>query len=305
MSTASAPVTIKDIEVFADRLDVAAAARIYQEHGCLVVRGLMRPYVADLYRDIMARTELAISLLPQAKAIPEGWFTPDGTLFLPAPKHFDRDKQVMVVSCNYKNSAAFFHSALDARVLDLGQAVLGPNIELFMDGQVLVKEPVGGHPKMLHQDGAYFEHKYQGPMAVLSYAVDTDLQNGALHVIPGSHRLGVLKHIDTESHLGLDLTEWPWERALPVLGQAGDAIFFHVLTIHGSKPNWSPKPRPVFIHRYRAANDFTVVGATSTQNREHAEKARAEAKKDNQEGFLVRGTRPYEHPIPEGGPAFR
>lgn len=292
MSTAT--VTIQDISVDADHLDVAAAARIYQEHGCLVVRGLMRQYVPAIRRDILARTELAISLLPQAKKVVEGWVTPDGTLFLPAPKHFPREQQVMVVSTNYRNSGAFFTSALDSRTLDLTEAVLGPNIELFMDGQVLVKEPVGGHPKMLHQDGAYFEHKYQGPMAMLAYAVDTDLNNGALHVIPGSHRLGVLKHIDTESHLGLDLQEWPWERALPVIGQAGDAIFFHVLTIHGSKPNWSQGPRPVFIHRYRAANDFTVVSGTTTDNRGHAEKAREEARKDNQQGFLVRGTRPWE-----------
>ena len=35
------------------------------------------------------------------------------------------------------------------------------------EGQVLYKEPVGGHPKMLHQDASYFEHKYEGPCALL------------------------------------------------------------------------------------------------------------------------------------------
>jgi ectoine hydroxylase-related dioxygenase (phytanoyl-CoA dioxygenase family) len=291
MSTAT--VTVHDLELSTDRFDAATAARIYQEHGCLVVRGLMQQWAAPLCRDILARTALAISLVDQATPNENGWCTPDGTLFIPAPKHFTRDKQVMVVSINYLNSAAFFHSALEPRVLDLAEAVLGPNVELFMNGQVLVKEPVGGHPKLLHQDGAYFEHRFQGPLAMLCYAVDTDLQNGALHVVPGSHRLGVLRHVDTESHLGLDLAEWPWERALPIVGQAGDAIFFHVLTIHGSQPNWSNAPRPVFIHRYRAANDFCVVGATNTRNRARAEEARAEARKDNQLGFMVRGVRAW------------
>ena len=289
----TAAVHVHDLELPAESFDLAAAVRIYQEHGCLVVRGLMRHHVAALRDEILARMELAISLVGQATPNENGWCTPDGTLFIPAPKHFARDKQVMVVSTHYLNSATFFHSALESRVLDFAEAVLGPNLELFMNGQVLVKEPVGGHPKMLHQDGAYFEHRHQGPLAMLCYAVDTDQQNGALHVVPGSHRLGVLRHIDTESHLGLDLAEWPWERALPIVGQAGDAIFFHVLTIHGSQPNWSLQPRPVFIHRYRAANDFCTIGATNTRNRAKAEEARAEARKDNQHGFMVRGTRPY------------
>ena len=93
----------------------------------------------------------------------------------------------------------------------------------FGNGQCLYKEPVGGHPKHLHQDSAYFEHRYQGPVGILSYVVDTDLVNGALHVVPGSHKLGQLKHIDTFSHLGLAEDEWPWESALPVEGKAGDS----------------------------------------------------------------------------------
>ena len=51
--------------------------------------------------------------------------------------------------------------------------------------------------------------------------------------------------MDTFSHLGLDEDEWPWERSLPVTGQAGDSIFFHYKTIHGSKENHSSKSRPV------------------------------------------------------------
>jgi ectoine hydroxylase-related dioxygenase (phytanoyl-CoA dioxygenase family) len=172
--------------------------------------------------------------------------------------------------------------------------VLGPNVELFQFGQVLVKEPVGGHPKMLHQDAAYFEHKYDGPMACLSYTVDCDRNNGCLHVVPGSHELGILRHVDTESHLGLDKQEWPWEKALPITGQAGDAVFFHVKTIHGSKPNHSQAPRPVFIHRYRRADDYVVVNAATAAKREEAEKHREEAKKENQLGLMVSGERVYD-----------
>ena len=71
-----------------------------------------------------------------------------------------------------------------------------------------------------------FEHRFEGPVGALSYVVDTDLVNGALHVVPGSHRMGTLRHVDTFSHLGLDPEEWPWERSVPICGQAGDTILF-------------------------------------------------------------------------------
>ena len=288
---------ISDIEVSADALDVAKAAAIYQEHGCLVVRGLMKPYIAAIAREVEQIADTARSLYDQAKEVPGiGWSTPDGTLWIKAPAHYGRDKQIMVLALRYTTSGAFLQSALDKNAVDLVSAILGPNIELFLDGQCLYKEPVGGHPKNLHQDSAYFEHKYDGPMASLNYVVDTDLINGALHVVPGSHKLGQLAHIDTFSHLGLDPDQWPWERSLPVCGKAGDAIFFHYRCIHGSKENHSEKPRPVFIHRYRRPDDFVTIGAATTAAREEAEKHAAEVKKQNQQGLMVRGVRKWEPP---------
>ena len=71
-------------------------------------------------------------------------------------------------------------------------------------------------------------------------------------------------------------------------------IFFNVKTVHGSKENRSQKPRPVFINRYRAANDYVVVSGSSVQNRDEAEKRVAEAKKENQRGLMVRGFRTYD-----------
>ena len=202
-------VTVEDIEMSVDALDVQKAADIFEEHGCLVVRGLMAPYIEALHQDIEAAAAESISLLDKAERIVEGWRTPNGTLFLPAPEGYERDKQIMVLSVGYQTSAAFFQSAFDENTANIVEAILGPNVEIFGNGQCLYKEPVGGHPKHLHQDSAYFEHRYQGPVGILSYVVDTDLVNGALHVVPGSHRLGQLKHIDTFSHLGLAEDEWP------------------------------------------------------------------------------------------------
>jgi phytanoyl-CoA hydroxylase len=292
--TTTASISVADLEVHADNLDPKRAAAIYLEHGALVVRGLTRRYVSAIAADIAAAAATALSLYDRAQRVHDGWLTPDGTLWIPAPKNFSRDKQLMVLGCRYTSSAAFFQSAFDAPTLDIVENILGPDVELFMDGQCLYKEPVGGHAKNLHQDAAYFEHRFEGPVAALNYAIDTDLVNGALHVIPGTHRLGMIKHVDTSSHLGLNEHDWPWERAIPIIGKAGDAIFFHVKTVHGSKSNRSSAARPVFIHRWRAADDYVVISASTTEHRTASESQVAEAKKENQMGFMVRGTRKFD-----------
>ncbi|MCX6382574.1 MAG: phytanoyl-CoA dioxygenase family protein [Armatimonadetes bacterium] len=257
MNYSPSTLNVADIELFAENLDVKRAGEIYQEHGCLVVRGLMKPYIEAITRDIEETAQQSIALLDSAKRIPEGWTTPDGTLFIPAPGNYNRDKQIMVLGVGYFTSAAFFQSAFDKTTLDIVESILGSNIELFLNGQCLYKEPVGGHPKKLHQDAAYFEHRYQGPVATLNYCV------------------------------------WTWDRAVPIVGQAGDSIFFAVHTIHGSQENHSEKARPVFIHRYRSADDYVVIGASTVEKRTEAEKHIAEAKKENQRGLMVRGFRPF------------
>jgi len=295
--TLAEPTTVQvaDIEMHAAGLDPARAAAIYAEHGCLVVRGLMSAYAEAIGADVVRTMEQAIRLYEagQYRETNVGLSTPDGTLLIPAPDGFARQWQVMVTSCQYNTSSTFLHSAFDPSLLAIVQEILGNEVEIFGAGQSLCKEPAGGHPKLLHQDASYFEHKYEGPVGVLCYTIPTTVERGALHVVPGSHRLEILEHVDTESHLGLDPTQWTFDQAVPIEGDCGDAIFFHVKMIHGSPPNYSTVPRPVFIHRYRRADDYAIIRASTVEDR----KARAaevdEARKDNQLGMMVAGFRSY------------
>ncbi|MDE0552667.1 MAG: mitomycin antibiotic biosynthesis protein, partial [Candidatus Poribacteria bacterium] len=147
-------VTVEDIEMSVNALDAQKAADLFEEHGCLVVRGLMKPYIEKIHQDIEDAAAESILLLDKAERIVEGWRTPNGTLFLPAPEGYERDKQIMVLAVNYQTSAAFFQSAFDETTANIIEAILGPNVEIFGNGQCLYKEPVGGHPKHLHQDSA-------------------------------------------------------------------------------------------------------------------------------------------------------
>ena len=69
-------VTVSDIEVFAESLDVEKAAAIYQEHGCLVVRGLMKPYIEAIAHEVEQVADTARALYAQATEVPGiGWNT--------------------------------------------------------------------------------------------------------------------------------------------------------------------------------------------------------------------------------------
>ena len=91
----------------------------------------------------------------------------------------------------------------------------------------------------------------------------------------GSHRFGHFEHIDTSSHLGLD-ESWSFDDAVAIDGKAGDAIFFHIHTVHGSTPNRSNRSRATFINRYTTCDDYQAYFATDTKMREIA-KAEYEA----------------------------
>ena len=231
-----AGVCVADLEMDADALDVARAKAIYEEFGCLVVRGLNLGYVDKIQSHADEISTQSSKLLDGGQAREQiseasgqllGWLTPDQTLWVPAPAGHVRDKQIMVLGLDYFNSSALFEAATASHTLDLVEHFLGSgDIELFGKGQCFYKEGglgggAGSNPKLLHQDSAYFMFAKQGACATLNYACDTSvaLDNGPLYVIPGSHREGHIEHIDTASHLGLD-EKWSFDKAIPVDGKA-------------------------------------------------------------------------------------
>lgn len=264
--------------------------------------------------------------------IEEGWVAPNGTLFIPAAwngtaletnrhgvvkdqvqsgnfekasdgkdvlphmRHSNgafRDKQIMVLGMDYFTSADLLRCALDETALDVVQAISGSkDIEVFGNGQLVYKEPGGGHLVSFHQDSAFFEFEGLGPIGTLNYCVDTNLRlnNGPLYVVPGSHKFGFIEHSDTSSHLGLP--DWGTADALCVEAPAGTSLFFHQYLIHGSPANHSDSPRPNFINRYTRPQDKVIMPlATSAKMRADAlEKAKTEAPK-RERGIMARGER--------------
>jgi ectoine hydroxylase-related dioxygenase (phytanoyl-CoA dioxygenase family) len=137
-------------------------------------------------------------------------------------------------------------------VLATARSLLGAEPVLFQD-MALLKPPGGGREKPWHQDHAFFDLDVAEPIVGVWIALDdATAANGAMHVLPGSHREGPVPHFqrrdlqicDTWVHLDRD-TVVP----LP----AGSALFFDGLMHHGTPPNRTgSRRRAIQFHYVRA-----------------------------------------------------
>lgn len=132
--------------------------------------------------------------------------------------------------------------------------LLGPDVCLTHQ-QFVTKLPEAGAADAplasipLHQDDGYGRLDPMNDVTVWIPLVDTDEENGALVIAPGSHALGLLPH-DTAGANPV-LREARSEAALEVVPlRAGEGVAFTGLTLHGSGPNRGTRTRPAFFVRY-------------------------------------------------------
>jgi ectoine hydroxylase-related dioxygenase (phytanoyl-CoA dioxygenase family) len=101
-----------------------------------------------------------------------------------------------------------------------------------------------------HQDFGYWQCSDNMNMITVWIALqDTDLTNGGMMTILGSHKWGLIPDSNTFFDQNLDILrekystqghEWIEE---PCILKAGQASFHHALTFHGSGPNLTTAPR--------------------------------------------------------------
>ncbi|HYF51478.1 MAG TPA: phytanoyl-CoA dioxygenase family protein [Planctomycetota bacterium] len=141
----------------------------------------------------------------------------------------------------------FFRSiASSQNILDVVSALTGGNrgVYLYSD-QVFLKPAFCGSEKPLHQDNSYFKVTPNTAGVTCWMALDdATIENGCMHYIPGTHKLGRIPHkeIKNTPHLTPE-SDTPFGNEVPVPIPAGAAIFHNLLTLHSSKANTSPHSR--------------------------------------------------------------
>lgn len=179
------------------------------------------------------------------------------------PASLPREERVSKLYRLHRGERSFravFQSALITEVL---QALIGPDVDLFLS-QVVFKLPRAlGQP--WHQDVAIFPFEPPGPIVGVWCAL-TDARDSSsrLRLQAGSHTVGQLHH----SH---DTTQPTGGRYLSVADQelvrgdlldlaGGDAVFFDSQLVHSSTDNDSDAPRVAVTAHFATAGtiDHTV-----------------------------------------------
>ena len=151
------------------------------------------------------------------------------------------------------HDAVFTRAAAHPRLVAILTELIGPNVQLHHT-KMLVKPPEQGAPFPMHQDYPYFPHARHSVLAASVHLDDTDLENGCLRVVPGSHRLGPLEATGPSHTL-----ETPLDEGTPLPAAAGDVLLFNYLTIHGSGVNASARTRRNVLFQYRDPEDPPVL----------------------------------------------
>lgn len=116
-------------------------------------------------------------------------------------------------------------------------------VRLWHD-QTLIKPPWGDATGW-HLDTPAFSFTHPGTSTFWIALVDTDLRNGCMHYIAGSHKLRLMTTGNWRLD-GLRLLNPDWEFADPVPCpvRAGGLIVHHGWVAHGAGANITPSPRP-------------------------------------------------------------
>ena len=149
----------------------------------------------------------------------------------------------------------------DPDLLDVLARLMGDAPVLFQEMALL--KPPRGREKPWHQDCAYFNYPLGTPIIGVWVALDhAGLDNGCLHILPGTHREGPVNHFKRRDWQICD-ADVQTERDVVVPLAPGGCLLWHGMTHHGSPTNPSQKMRRALQFHYRPAR----AGQTDTEER--------------------------------------
>lgn len=146
--------------------------------------------------------------------------------------------------------AEFIRSPEVVRVLT---TVLGPDVDCFLS-QFIFKNP-GAWGQPWHQDSFYFHFEPAQPIVGLWLAItEATLENGCLHILPGSHREPIHEHVPDArpgANYGyVEIVDHDMTGAAPVLMSPGDLLIFDSHLMHRSTDNLSNGARGAMVFHF-------------------------------------------------------
>lgn len=163
-------------------------------------------------------------------------------------KQFEKEKPLQIIHTHnvQRYDLIWLKAFMNENFLDYTSAILGDDIILHHSKLFLKPARLGG-AFPIHQDYSYFSTEKDSMIAAVIHLSDGANGMGGLRLFPGSHKLGRLEASSGQVLNQKLLDEYPLEKSISLDIEAGDVLFFHYFTLHGSLPNLSDKPRKTVL----------------------------------------------------------
>lgn len=224
----------------------------YHDQGSIVVPGVLDEFTRERMRSVLA------GLVENSRKIS----THDDIYDL-EPDHTRDEPRVRRIKSPHLVDPVFAEFMRSSKLISILRALLGNSVRLH-GSKLNLKAPKFGSPVEWHQDWAFYPHTNDDLLAVGVMLDDTTIENGALYVIPGTHKGPTYDHHGADGYFcgamdpensGLDFS-----RAVPCEGPAGSCSFHHVRLVHGSAQNTSNRSRGLLLYEVGAADAFPLMG---------------------------------------------
>ncbi len=159
-----------------------------------------------------------------------------------------------------RGQRVFRDLAEDRRILDMVETLIGPDLVLLFT-QLFCKPAQSARVVPWHQDGEYWPVRPLASCTVWLAVDEVDASNGAMQVIPGSHRGTTLRHQPEDDD---DLTlkyvisedQFDADSAALIALEAGQVSLHDINIVHGSAANTSGRRRAGYAIRYMPATSL-------------------------------------------------
>lgn len=235
----------------------------FQDEGWLLLRGAVPPAAREALLAV-SRDHLQRALPPVEYEAELGY--PGAPASLDAPG----GRTVRRLRGAWQRDPVFRAQASDPALLARLRQLLGADLRLVLAHHncVMTKHPGYGTATGWHRDIRYWSFQRNELVSVWLALGNERQDNGALKVIPGSHRISVRSHqLDELDFLRPEVEE---NQALFAQGrvvemQAGDVLFFHSGLFHAAGRNDSGAVKHSLVFAYRAADNAPLPGSRSEQ----------------------------------------
>lgn len=158
----------------------------------------------------------------------------------------------------HEASRWLYDICMNPKIHDLVEGLLGPNFYMWASN-FFIKEPYTAEVVGWHQDAYYWPMEPFNTVTVWLAFTDVDQGNGAMRIVPGSHKSGLLKHnrsTQTDSVLTLELERGTFreDTAVPLILRAGEVSIHDDRAVHGSPGNPSGRRRSGLTIRFSGTN---------------------------------------------------